>query len=111
MICKFVVLLFIIYYLLFVNSISSRDGQLCIVRKEHIRAFAEPEDSIPPSSAQKLLELVSLATVWDDEIMPGKDLLGRDDLFVVERHFVRMAVCLCLSVCVCVCVCLCVFMR
>jgi hypothetical protein len=48
-----------------------RDGQLCIVRKEHIRAFAEPEDSIPPSSAQRLLELVSLATVWDDETIAG----------------------------------------
>ena len=50
-----------------------RDGRLCIVRKEHIRAFAEPEDSIPPSSAQALLELVSQATVWEDESISGEN--------------------------------------
>lgn len=74
--CLIFIFIYQFFSFLLVNSCLSRDGQLCIVRKEHIRAFAEPEDSIPPSSAQKLLELVSLATVWDDEIMPGKDLLG-----------------------------------
>ena len=43
------------------------------MRKEHIRAFAEPEDSIPPSSAQALLELVSQATVWEDESISGEN--------------------------------------
>lgn len=52
--------------------LSHREGRLCIVRKEHIRAFAEPEDSIPTSSAQALLELISQATVWDDESISGE---------------------------------------
>ena len=42
------------------------------MRKEHIRAFAEPEDSIPPSSAQDLLELVSMAEQWDDLDVAGE---------------------------------------
>lgn len=44
----------------------TREGRLIIVRKEHIRAFAEPEDCIPLAAAQDLLELVSQAAVWDD---------------------------------------------
>ena len=40
-----------------------------MVRKEHIRAFAEPEDSIAAKNALSLLELVSTATRWEDMIL------------------------------------------
>jgi hypothetical protein len=50
---------------------------LFIVRKEHIRAFAEAEDSISPKQAQFLLELVSVASEWDDVPVDGckRDIL------------------------------------
>ena len=47
-----------------------------VVRKEHIRAFAEPDDSISPRCAQDLLDLFNAAdkdasSVWIDVPVPG----------------------------------------
>ena len=77
--------LFLPVFLLNLNFLFSlnREGCLCIVRKEHIRAFAEPEDSIPPTSAKDLLELISLATVWEDKAISGEQYNFMVDEWIV----------------------------
>lgn len=41
-------------------------GMVIIVKKEHIRSFYEPEDSIPARSAKDMLDVLSLITQWDE---------------------------------------------
>ena len=48
-----------------------KNGNLYIVLKTHIRAFAESDASIATKAAQELLELVSAATVWDEVYIDG----------------------------------------
>jgi hypothetical protein len=65
-------------------GVMTKEGRLCIVRKEHIRAFAEPEDSISPLKAQALLELVSQATIWDDVLIQGCKLPMLESKYTLE---------------------------
>ena len=48
-----------------------RSGRLLVVRKEHIRAFAEPDDSIPPKSAEALLDLFHADAPWAETSVAG----------------------------------------
>ena len=49
----------------------TRTGRLLVVRKEHISLFAEPEDCLPISTAQQLLDLLNLTPIWDELLLPG----------------------------------------
>ena len=47
-------------------GVLTREGNLYIVLKEHIRAFSETDASVSSKVAQHLLDLVSAATSWDE---------------------------------------------
>jgi hypothetical protein len=44
--------------------------KLFVVQKDHIRTFAEASDSIPPTTAQSLLDLVTMSQSWEEIILP-----------------------------------------
>ena len=41
-----------------------------MVQKDHIRTFAEASDSISPTTAQSLLDLVTMSQSWEEIILP-----------------------------------------
>ena len=41
-----------------------------MVQKDHIRTFAEASDSIPPTTAQSLLDLVTMSQSWEEITLP-----------------------------------------
>jgi len=47
-------------------GVITKEGQVLLARKEHIRSFADTDDCIPPKTAQTLLELVSLCNEWEE---------------------------------------------
>ena len=51
-------------------GLISPTGEVSIVRKEHIRAFADTDDCLPNKVSQSLLELISLCTTWKDISIP-----------------------------------------
>ena len=53
-------------------GVLTREGNLYIVLKEHIRAFSETDASIPSRVAQSLLDLVSTAISWDEALIGTK---------------------------------------
>lgn len=50
-------------------GIVTQTNKIFIVRKEHISAFAEPEESIPARRAKDLLDLVVTVPSWSDELV------------------------------------------
>lgn len=48
-------------------GIITKTNKMLIVRKEHVSAFSEPEESIPARRAKDLLDLVVAIPSWDDE--------------------------------------------
>jgi len=44
--------------------------KLFVVQKDHIRTFAEASDSISPTTAQSLLDLVTMSQSWEEIILP-----------------------------------------
>lgn len=50
----------------------SKDGEsLLLINKEHIKSFAEEEDSISSSMTQALLDLVASVSFWDEDKIAG----------------------------------------
>lgn len=47
-----------------------RDGDLLVVQKDHIRSFADTDYAIAVKTSQQLLELVTIATSWEDIAVP-----------------------------------------
>ena len=41
-------------------------GRICVVKKEHIKSFYEPEESIPSRYAKDMLDVLSLITIWKE---------------------------------------------
>lgn len=52
-------------------GVLTRDLNLFVVNKEHIRTFSEATDCIPSNIAQSLLDLVTIATKWDEMVISG----------------------------------------
>jgi len=52
-------------------GVLTRDLRLIVARKEHIRTFAEASDCIPASTAQRLLDLMSMASAWEEISIAG----------------------------------------
>lgn len=52
-------------------GVMTKTGRLLVVRKEHIRAFAEAEFSIPSKDAQHMLELISQTSQWEEAPISG----------------------------------------
>ena len=52
-------------------GVIAQDLSLLVVKKEHIRAFADAEFSIRSKDAQDLLEVVSYVKTWEDVTMAG----------------------------------------
>jgi len=50
-------------------GVITRSNQLLVVKKEHVSAFAEAEDSIPSKQARDLLDLFLVITEWDEKYM------------------------------------------
>jgi hypothetical protein len=50
-------------------GVITRSNQLLVVKKEHVSAFAEAEDSIPSKQARDLLDLFLIITEWDEKYM------------------------------------------
>jgi hypothetical protein len=49
----------------------NRDKRLVVVKKEHIKEFAEPEQSLSSKKAKALLDLLSLTETWTEVQMKG----------------------------------------